>query len=267
MSIGRATSIMVTVSRQRSSSGPTTGRKPISLAYLLVGAIVLFSLNTFNVPDENLHNNLRAERKLDDHIGRLELDVGNAMLAVAAANENDSKFTTTASLDVNKIDFEDLRSIATPTPSGSPTESYEATTATKATITSATTMPIRDLIHKRSREVKQLILEQFSGSNSPPNPRYHHSQQAKQATTKNISCSQDDAFDGIPIDDGNHRPWVPNLPEGYSREAITKWEKAFNATMQRIRGEPSGGDELRTFAEAEVKKLRKLRHSLFCKRD
>ena len=197
-----------------------------------------------------------------------ELDVDNAILAAVAANENDSKFTTTATLDINKIDSEDLISIAaTPTPSGSPTESYEATTATKATITSATTMPIRDLIQKRSREVKQLILDQFSGNNSPPNPRYHQSQQAKKITTKNISCSQDDAFDGIPIDDGNHRPWVPNLPEGYSREAITKWEKAFNAAMQRIRQETSGGDELRQFAEAEVKKLRKLRHSLFCKRE
>ena len=254
---------MVTISSRHRS--PTTGRKQMTLLYLLVGAIVLFTLNlnTFNVPDENLHNNLRVEkRKLNQHIGSIEL----AMLAVAVANENDSKFTTTATLDINKIDSEDLISIATPTPSGSPTESYEATTATKATITSATTMPVRDLIHKRSHEAKQFILEQFSGNNSPPNPRYH-SQQAKKITTKNISCSQDDAFDSIPIDDGNHRPWVPNLPEGYSREAITKWEKAFNAAMQRIRDESTGGDELRQFAEAEVKKLRKLRHSLFCKRE
>mmetsp|Transcript_15367 Transcript_15367/g.23838 ORF Transcript_15367/g.23838 Transcript_15367/m.23838 type:complete len:265 (+) Transcript_15367:1014-1808(+) len=264
--------MMVTISRHRSGS---TGRKQMALVYLLIGAIILFSFNAFTVPNDNLqNNNLRVVPKRNlDEVGSIELDVDNANLAAATAS--DGQLTTTSALEVNdKIDAEESSSsIATSTIR--PTEANVATTseATKASTTTtaigatATTIPIRDMIHKRSREVKQLLLEQFSGSNnSPPNPRYHQSLQTKKMIAPNISCAQDDAFIGIPIDDGKHHPWVPN-PGGYPREALTKWEKAFNAAMKRIREEASGGDTLREFAEAEVRQLRKLRHSLFCKRE
>ena len=247
---------MVTISRHR--SGGSTGRKQMALVYLLMGGVFLFSFNALSLPGDDRHNNLR--------VGNIELDLNNAILT--AANENDERLTTTAALDINKIDAEEPIN-ATPVPTGNPTDSNEVTTTTTTTttITLATTMPIRDMIHKRSREVKQLIMDQLSGiNNSPPNPRYHQLLQAKQMTTKNISCAQDDAFDGIPIDDGKHHPWVPHPPGGYSREALSTWEKAFNDAMKRIREEESGGDTLREFAETEVKQLRKLRHSLFCKR-
>lgn len=249
----------------------------MALVYLLIGAIILFSFNAFTVPDDNLQSNLRiAPKRHLDEVGSIELDVDNAILAAAAANSNDGQLTTTAALEVNnKIDAEE--SIIA-TPSRLPTEAKVATAtsaatkateaATTTTITTATTFPLRDMIHKRSQEVKQLLLDQFSGkSNSPPNPRYHQSLHTKKMIAPNTSCAQDDAFIGIPIDDGKHHPWVPNPSGGYPREALTKWEKAFNAAMKRIREEASGGDMLREFAEAEVKKLRKLRHSLFCKRE
>mmetsp|Transcript_28165 Transcript_28165/g.56651 ORF Transcript_28165/g.56651 Transcript_28165/m.56651 type:complete len:265 (+) Transcript_28165:4520-5314(+) len=264
---------MVTISRHRSGS---TGRKQMALVYLLIGAIFLFCFNAFNVPDDNdSHMNLRVvpKRKLDDD-GSIELDIDNAILTDAVVKENAEQLTTTAALDINRIDAEKSSSA---TPTGSPTEKKEAitttTTATTATTTTtaataATTIPIRDMIHKRSLEVKQLLLDQFSGSNnSPPNPLYHQSLQGKKMTTMNISCAQDDAFSGIPVDDGKHHAWVPSPPGGYSREALAKWEKAFNGAMNRIREEASGGDTLREFAETEVKQLRKLRHSLFCKRE
>eukprot|EP00984_Skeletonema_dohrnii_P019965 scaffold9654_cov77-Skeletonema_dohrnii-CCMP3373.AAC.7 len=241
----------------------------MALVYLLIGAIFLFCFNAFNVPDDNdSQMNLRmvqTKRKLDD--SSIELDVDNAILTAAVVKANADQLTTTTALDINKIDAEQ-RSSASPT--GKPTEKKEATTTTTTTTaaTAATTIPIRDMIHKRSLEVKQLLLDQFSGSNnSPPNPRYHQSLQRKKMTTKNISCAQDDAFSGIPIDDGKHHAWVPSPPGGYSREALTKWEKAFDGAMKRIREEASGGDTLREFAETEVKQLRKLRHSLFCKRE
>lgn len=249
----------------------------MALVYLLIGTIILFSFNAFTVPDDNLQNNkLRGVPKRNlDEVGSIELDVDNAILAAAAANSNDGQLTTTAALEVNynnKIDAEES-SIATT--SSSPTEANMATTtaatvaAATTTITTATTIPIRDMIHKRSQEVKQLLLDQFSGSsNSPPNPRYHQSLHTKKKIAPNTSCSQDDAFVGIPIDNGKqHHPWVPNSPGGYPREALIKWKNAFNAAMKRIREEASGGDVLREFAEAEVKQLRKLRHSLFCKRE
>eukprot|EP00984_Skeletonema_dohrnii_P036174 scaffold36851_cov444-Skeletonema_dohrnii-CCMP3373.AAC.1 len=265
---------MVTISRHRTSA---TGRKQMISVYLLIGAIILFSFNAFNVPDDNdSQMNLRmvkTKRKLDDD-GSIELDIDNAILTAAVVKANAEQLTTTAALDINRI-YADAEKSSSATPTGSPTETKEATTTTTTikattttTATAATTIPIRDMIHKRSLEVKQLLLDQFSGSNnSPPNPRYHQSLQGKKMTAKNISCAQDDAFNGIPIDDGKHHAWVPSPPGGYSREALTKWEKAFNGAMKRIREEASGGDTLREFAEAEVKQLRKLRHSLFCKRE
>lgn len=237
----------------------------------------MFSFNAVHVPDDNVQNKkLRVVPKRNlDEVNSIEMDVDNAILAAAAAaaNSNGGQLTTTAALEVNnKIDAEENSIV---TPSSHPTEadvdtSTAATKATEAatttTITTATTIPIRDMIHKRSQQVKQLLLDQFSGSNnSPPNPRYHQSLHTKKMVAPNTSCAQDDAFIGIPIDDGKHHPWVP--PGGYPQEALTKWEKAFNAAMRRIREEASGGDMLREFAEAEVKQLRKLRHSLFCKRE
>eukprot|EP00985_Skeletonema_marinoi_P001231 scaffold501_cov153-Skeletonema_marinoi.AAC.3 len=261
---------MVTISRHRSGS---TGRKQMALVYLLIGAIFLFCFNAFNVPDDNdPQMNLRVvqtKRKLDDD-GSIELDIDNTILTAAVVKENAEQLTTTAALDINRIDAEKSSS-ATPTglkEATTTTTTATTTTTTTTTAIAATTIPIRDMIHKRSLVVKQLLLNQFSGSNnSPPNPRYHQSLQRKKMTTKNISCAQDDAFSGIPIDDGKHHAWVPSPPGGYSREALAKWEKAFNGAMNRIREEASGGDTLREFAETEVKQLRKLRHSLFCKRE
>jgi len=248
---------MVTISRNRSGTGH---RKQTAVVYLLIGAIVLFSFNALSVPNDNeLQNNLRGDLQIPKR-EVIEFDIDNPILTAVETND-EQLTTTTAALDINKIDVEEIDTVA---PTGSPT-TFASTTTTATTTAS---IPIRDMILKRSLEVKQLILDQFSGSsNSPPNPRYHQTLHTPKMTPKSTSCDQEDAFNGIPIDDGKHHAWVPNPPGGYSREAITKWEDAFNGAMKRIREETAGGDKLREFAEKEVKQLRRLRHSLFCKRE
>ena len=245
----------------------------MALIYLFIVAILLLSLNSSSVPQKDV-NYLRQvdPRKLEaDDIG-IESEVDNAILAAVAGTKINEQLTTTASLGTKEDEPLGLTtsiSTSTSTSSTISTSTSESSSTNPTSTTAASTMPLRDLIHMRSLDVKQLILDQFS-YNSPPNPRYHSSASSSHeiaTTTKSISCDQDDAFKGIPIDDGKHHAWVPNPPGGYSREVLTKWENAFNEAMKRIREEASGGEKLREFAEMEVKQLRKMRHSLFCKRE
>ena len=111
-------------------------------------------------------------------------------------------------------------------------------------------------------------MEKFAGSyNSPINPRYHQTSTSPKTAPKSLSCDEEDAFAGVPIDNGHNNAWLPSPSGGYSRETMSKWEKSFEASMKRIGEETAGGDKLRKVAETEVKQLRQLRHSLFCKRD
>ena len=160
-------------------------------------------------------------------------------------------------------------------PPGSPTfevaaatTTTNATKTTAATTTTASTIPIRDMILKRSLEVKEFVMEKFAGSiNSPINPRYHQTSTSPKTAPRSLSCDEEDAFAGVPIDNGHNHAWLPSPSGGYSRETLSKWETSFDESMKRIGEETAGGDKLREFAETEVKQLRQLRHSLFCKRE
>lgn len=111
-------------------------------------------------------------------------------------------------------------------------------------------------------------MEKFAGSiNSPINPRYHQTSTSPKTAPRSLSCDEEDAFAGVPIDNGHNHAWLPSPSGGYSRETLSKWETSFDKSMKRIGEETAGGDKLREFAETEVKQLRQLRHSLFCKRE
>ena len=168
------------------------------------------------------------------------------------------------------LENEEAESKSGSTPTGSSTYEVEATatTTTATTTTTASTIPIRDMILKRSLEVKEFVMEKFAGSiNSPINPRYHQTSTSPKTAPRSLSCDEEDAFADVPIDNGHNHAWLPSPSGGYSHETLSKWEKSFEASMKRIEEETAGGDKLREFAETEVKQLRQLRHSLFCKRE
>ena len=272
---------MVTISPHSRSASGRKSRRQIAAVYLLIGSIVLLLLNALSVPDAIEVNNLRGPSRSVQAPASVELDVNNAIASNEERLENESNVRLQRSSDdVRSIELADnaiLNEVdkSSSTPTGSPTfiqatnpnEAATTTTTpgTATTTATAATVSIRDMILKRSLEVKEFVMDQFSGRfNSPLNPRYHPTLQktSSKPAPRSLSCELEDAFAGVPID-----AWVPNNPGGYSRETLTQWERSFNASMKLIREETAGGDKLREFAEKEVKELRALRHSLFCKRE
>mmetsp|Transcript_21715 Transcript_21715/g.45497 ORF Transcript_21715/g.45497 Transcript_21715/m.45497 type:complete len:427 (+) Transcript_21715:155-1435(+) len=143
---------------------------------------------------------------------------------------------------------------------------------------------LREQLLARSLETKQLIRNKLQEevSSSIQNPRYsnHYKyspqrNQVQLTQSANLSCDQEDAFSGIPIDNGgvtttgnnnnnnNNGGWVP--PGGFPMESIQKWDREYKASMRRIKEVSVGGSELREFAKTEVERLRGLRHNLFCR--
>lgn len=271
---------MVIISRSRTGPASMGHRKKMTAAvFLLIGSITLLSLGaiTISVQDSisigKNNNSLRGipqlrqpqswKRSSDDVRSIIELDVNNAILTFSPV-ENEQILTVIANKKErlvamketdSSVDIDGESIIATATPAANE----------GSTTTASSTIPIIDMLFKRSLQVKQLIRDQFSGSNSPPNPRY--TIEPTTSATRTVSCDQEDAFAGVPIDDGKHHAWVPNPTGGYSSESRNKWEKSFNGAMKRIHEEAAGGDKLREFAAREVRQLRSLRHSLFCKKN
>jgi len=128
---------------------------------------------------------------------------------------------------------------------------------------------LRERMLRRSLHAKQSIVDKLKNefyNYSSQNPRYRSIDLHKQIESKKISCDREDAFAGIPIDRGAKNGqgfWMP--PGGYSIESISKWVNAYELSMRKIKQVEVGGDELRNFAKIEVKRLRKLRHDLFCR--
>ena len=73
-------------------------------------------------------------------------------------------------------------------------------------------------------------------------------------------CSDADAFPNMPIDD-----WKPAEEE--STEKCFRWKEEYDKSMMNIREVKVGGEELRSFARAEMNGLRSLRHELFYSSD
>jgi len=73
----------------------------------------------------------------------------------------------------------------------------------------------------------------------------------------NPKCLGGDAFAKLPVD-----TWTP--PALAPIEAIQSWEDAHAKAMNEINHYDKGGNLLREFIHARVKKLRILRHKLFC---
>ena len=81
---------------------------------------------------------------------------------------------------------------------------------------------------------------------------------------QDVSCEQDDAFKGIPIDGfgrGNSI-WTP--PFDAAVDDKKKWTNSYTDAITRIKESDLGGEELRKFALTEVERLKTLRHRLFC---
>ena len=243
---------MVTISpRSRMASG----RRPSQIAvYLMIGILIVFSsanMMLLSVTDSTIEvSNLRGKPQMPQQ----ELDVARSVEMADGANIT--------------LENEEAESKSS-APTGIPTyEVAAAATTTTAATTTASTIPIRDMILKRSLEVKEFVMEKFAGSiNSPINPRYHQTSTSPKTAPRSLSRDEEDAFAGVPIDNGHNHAWLPSPSGGYSRETLSKWEKSFDESMKRIGEETAGGDKLREFAETEVKQLRQLRHSLFCKRE
>jgi len=79
-------------------------------------------------------------------------------------------------------------------------------------------------------------------------------------------CTEQDAFDGIPIHDQNKEgSWYPDPGfVGYNNEKRYKWEKLYKNSLLKIKEFKLGGIFLRDFADFEVTQLRLKRHDLFC---
>lgn len=128
---------------------------------------------------------------------------------------------------------------------------------------------LRERMLRRSLDAKQTIMDKLKNefyNISWQNPRYRSIDLQEQIEGKHLSCDKEDAFAGIPIDRGAKNGqgfWMP--PGGYPIESITKWVHAYESSMRKIKQVEVGGDELRNFAKMEVKRLRKLRHDLFCR--
>ena len=249
-------STMVTISpRSRMASSRRPGRIAV---YLMIGMLILFSFvmaNIMLVSVTDSTNSLRGQPQILQ-----ELDVARSVEVADSVNIT--------------LENEEAESKSS-APTGSPTYEVAAaaaaaaatTTITTTTTTTASTIPIRDMILKRSLEVKKFVMEKFAGSyNSPINPRYHQTSTSPKTAPRSLSCDQEDAFAGVPIDNGRNHAWLPSPSGGYSHETLSKWETSFDESMKRIGEETAGGDKLREFAEKEVKQLRQLRHSLVCKR-
>jgi hypothetical protein len=122
---------------------------------------------------------------------------------------------------------------------------------------------LRERLLKRSLEAKARVSQMLKTVTPVENPRYiHHQNPHTQTEIASRSCEQNDAFVGIPIDEGNGRAWVP--PRGFPTNTLKKWDNEYNAAMLKIKEAPFGGSELQQLAKNEVDRLRALRHDLFC---
>lgn len=127
-------------------------------------------------------------------------------------------------------------------------------------------LPLRERLRLKSIEAKEFVRQMLEELVEPiPNPLYHHYQETAndedEVGNQGLSCDQEDAFSGIPIDGVSGSGWVP--PDGHSKKKLKKWEDAYAKAMQNIK-EGGGGEKLQSIAKDEVQHLRKLRHQLFC---
>ena len=117
----------------------------------------------------------------------------------------------------------------------------------------------------RSLAAKEFIAEQLEGVVHVPTPQYEHYQHSSNQIkrgTNNRSCDQEDAFAGMLIDGEGGNAWSP--PGGFPLDSVQKWHQEYKLAMRRINKVSVGGDQLREVAKEEVKRLRALRHRLFC---
>lgn len=126
---------------------------------------------------------------------------------------------------------------------------------------------LREILHERSMEAKDRLSQMIHIAVAPP-PLYTHDPDPNpQSIITNRSCETNDAFTGVPIDDGDgNGPWQPPKYNTRShKESIKKWDSEYHAAMSRIKQSSNvGGNELRQMAKSEVKHLKELRHELFC---
>ena len=126
---------------------------------------------------------------------------------------------------------------------------------------------LREQLRERSLEAKQHISKQLQTQSVSPvhtiiQHYQHHQNQAERTL---VSCDEEDAFPGIPVDGAGNGAWVP--PGGYPLSRVQTWDSEYNISMRRIKDVSSGGTVLRNFAKQEVLRHRKLRHKLFCGND
>jgi hypothetical protein len=121
---------------------------------------------------------------------------------------------------------------------------------------------LQETLHERSIEAKDLLSQMIHNAVAPAPVERHD----PHPNPTNRSCETNDAFTGIPIDDGNGKPWQPPKYNTRShKESMKKWDNEYHAAMSRIKQLSNvGGNELRELAKTEVKHLKELRHELFC---
>lgn len=125
---------------------------------------------------------------------------------------------------------------------------------------------LREILHERSMEAKDHLSQMIHNAVAPVPVVRHGPEPNPPSTFTNRSCETNDAFTGIPIDNGNGKPWQPPRYSTRSHnESIKKWDNEYYAATSRIKQlSKVGGNELRELAKNEVKHLKELRHELFC---
>jgi len=125
---------------------------------------------------------------------------------------------------------------------------------------------LREILHERSMEAKDHLSQMIHNAVAPVPVVRHGPEPNPPSRFSNRSCETNDAFTGIPIDNGNGKPWQPPRYSTRSHnESIKKWDNEYYAATSRIKQlSKVGGNELRELAKNEVKHLKELRHELFC---
>ena len=115
---------------------------------------------------------------------------------------------------------------------------------------------VREELHQRSLEkvenARKILMDAAKSQELPqkPNPVIYRSG----------TCDENDAFLSIPLDN-----WHPPIetPDEIKRE----WERTYKETLNRITTSKLGGDNIRQFVREQTDQLKKVRHTLFCKKD
>lgn len=125
---------------------------------------------------------------------------------------------------------------------------------------------LREILHERSMEAKDHLSEMIHNAVASVPGERHDPDPNTQSIITNRSCETNDAFTGIPIDDGNGKLWQPPKYNTRShKKSIKKWDSEYHAAMSRIKQLSNvGGNEVRELAKNEVKHLKELRHEMFC---